>query len=326
MSTLKQIVLLVLSLMLMACTATNAPAPTIAPLPTTPPPDPSAMLSPTVAATVEVVPTVETAVSPDVSLTTTPPSLAVTATPTIFSDLNLIVSPSGEWAVAIAPLAPYVREELEYFQARLAVQSLTDGTEHVVVEEERGYGLGYEPITFIQWSADGTAFYYSDTPSPDGCAPFLLWHNLYRVTLADGESTAIGPDLFSAMALSPNEQHLVYLNGQSLVIRDLPAGNEINYQLPPYEESGQVGNFLWSPDSQSVLFLVAEQPCDPDQRRTTIYRYDLPTATLGVVLRDSPELFVLRSWDTADSVTLYQSRTDEVLTLNVLTGQFSPVP
>jgi len=139
----------------------------------------------------------------------------------------------------------------------------------VLLDEWKSQGLGYSIPTVLGWSADGKKLYFHDEIIPDGCQPIGGWQENFRqVDLETGNITLLFPELRSGASLSPDTTRLVYHDIQNKDVGVYTFANgkvqHIPLAFPAPPAYWEVGNFTWSPDRQSVLFvMVYGDACNP---------------------------------------------------------------
>ncbi len=139
----------------------------------------------------------------------------------------------------------------------------------ILVDEWKLQGLGYSIPALLGWSADGGKLYFHDEIIPDGCALIGgFQENFRQVDLETGNITLLFPELRSGAALSPDTARLVYydIQNKDVAVYTFASGEvqhtPLTFPDPPVYWA--VGNFTWSPDGQSVLFvMVYGDPCNP---------------------------------------------------------------
>jgi hypothetical protein len=200
----------------------------------------------------------------------------------VFSDLTIetqkLYSPNGRctWGRL---LAWSMKETVNWkydnqFYVRLSVACIL-GDEYkevnwILVDEWKLQGLGYSIPTVLGWSADGGKLYFHDEIIPDGCRPIGgFQENFRQVDLETGNITLLFPELRRGAVLSPDTTRLVYYDMQNkdVAVYTFASGEvqhtPLTFPDPPVYWA--VGDFTWSPDGQSVLFvMVYGDACNPN--------------------------------------------------------------
>lgn len=218
-----------------------------------------------------------TATKPKPSSTLSPNEIAST----VFSDLTIesqkLYSPDGRctWDRL---LASSMKETANWkydnqFYVRLSIACIL-GDEYkevnwILVDEWKLQGLGYSIPAVLGWSADGGKLYFHDEIIPDGCALVGGYQENFRqVDMETGNITLLFPELRSGATLSPDSTRLVYYDMQNKDVAVYTfASGEAQHTLLTFPDPPvywAVGNFTWSPDGQSVLFvMVYGDACNP---------------------------------------------------------------
>jgi len=166
------------------------------------------------------------------------------------------------------------------------------------------FGLGYTTPRVVQWSSDGAALYFTNAPVPDGCGLFVNASDLQKLDLATGVVTEILPvNSTWALAAAPDGT-IAYIQGQALKLLDPTTDNTTGISLELAATNVQIGNLVWSPDSQQVAFTVASAPCQPPDWRHAIYVVTRDGLTVHEVLPPDERRLTILAWPTTDSLLL----------------------
>lgn len=194
--------------------------------------------------------------------------------------------------------------------------------EWVLVEEWKEQNLGYSIPELLGWSVDGAYVYFYDAVIPDGCQPLGgFQQNLRQVELATGAIRAIPLTWRGGMALSPDSTRLVYYEQESMEVGVYNLVSEedqrIHFELPKQMEYWYAGNFTWSPDGQSALFVIRYgDPCFPTG--SSIRRVDIQMNNVSTLVdNNDPTLFIVE-WTNPDRVLI--SSEGQKLWLGPLSG------
>ena len=199
----------------------------------------------------------------------------------VFSDMTVetqrLVSPNGRctWdrLLAHAIKETAVKKYDNQFYVRVNVACIL-GDEYkevswVLVDEWKPQGLGYSIPTLLGWSVDAGKLYFHDEIIPDGCPTIGGWQENFRqVDLKNGNITLLIPELRRGASLSPDTTRLVYhdIQNKDVGVYTFATGKvqHIPLAFPDPPASWEVGNFTWSPDRQSVLFVMLYgDACNP---------------------------------------------------------------
>ena len=177
----------------------------------------------------------------------------------------------------------------------------------------RAGGLGAYGLEGLFWSPINRFFYFTDAAQgvPDGCG---YWQPpLLRLDMNDWSITRLG-----AGAISPNRFRLAaWLDGE-LVLWDLN-GERITSAPPPVANT-LPGPVVWSPNGNSIAYLLSEQTCPLGV--TYLVRVNLADFQAVVYHASQDPSFASLRWDTPNRVIL----TDEngaVWAYNFITGNLS---
>ncbi len=224
-----------------------------------------------------IVTSLPTATKPKPSPTLSPNELASA----VFSDLTVetqkLYSPNGRctWdrlqASSLTESATRKYDNQFYIRVSLACVLGNEFREvnWVLVDEWKPQGLGYSIPTVLGWSADGGKLYFHDEIIPDGCQPIGGWQENFRqVDLETGNITLLFPELKSGASMSPDTTRLVYYDVQNKDVGVYAfASGEVQHTplfFPDPPVYWGVGDFTWSPDGESVLFvMVYGDACNP---------------------------------------------------------------
>lgn len=248
--------------------------------------------------------------------TATPRATAIPASPTQAAlDRQVLgLSPNRWWEAALTGEARDDRFWLKFQVTR------ADGQVQWVAEQEWADGLGGTRPGPLLWSADGQYLYYTNVPTPDGCALFANGTDLWRMDLGDGTTTQLVPEVGLALALSPDEQTLAYIGrGPQLVLRDLASGAE---RVLPLPADTQAGGIVWSWDSSLLMLTVATNPCTLEED-TEILKVEVATLAQTVIPLPFGREWRTVGWGEAGLVLLRQKGREEVWGLNPADGTVS---
>lgn len=255
------------------------------------------------------------------------PTPTPTATPSLAGRTLLTyseASPSGAWEVNLLVALPLVGDESAGDQAytRLSVSRRDGSLTWTVIDEWAPYGLAFPIPQKFYWSPSETALYFSHHLVPEGCAPFGLDLGLQRLNLQDGQLRQI-IRRGGALALSPDTRTLAYLDGLQLVLRDLHAAQEQRLWFDPGNSPWQAGQLVWSPDSDRLVFAIAQHPCTRDQAHALLL-VDASDLTARTLLPPDPRRFTPLTWPSPDEIEL-SDQTGGRWLLHPNTGQLTPV-
>ena len=169
----------------------------------------------------------------------------------------------------------------------------------VLVDEWKLQGLGYSLPSLLGWSVDGNYLYLDDEIIPDGCQPIGGWQeNFRKMDLETGNITFLFHEMLSGAVLSPDTTRIVYYDMQNKDVRVYSLASGEVQQAPlilPDSPYLDVGNFTWSPDGGSVLFvMVFGDSCFPTG--ASILHLDVANGEIKVVLTDERQTYSILEW------------------------------
>jgi hypothetical protein len=220
-----------------------------------------------------------------------------TSTPTSHTAWSS-ASPEGAWIAEGFMEGPWMQGEDEVYRTTLTVRSAISDAVWPVIDQTSHYGLGYTTPAVVLWSADGLRMYFTNSPIPDGCAPFVVGSDLLVLDLTTGSVTEVLPSgLSSSFALSPDEATLAYVGRQEgwvFVLRDLTSGDERQVELP-VEADAQAGNLTWSSAGDALLLAIAHQACLTDWTHSIVW-IDAATLAVRTLADHDMRRFTILSW------------------------------
>ena len=199
-----------------------------------------------------------------------------------------------------------------------------DGSEEKTIYDETLVDQSILPQP-IQWSLDGTTFYYTD--SPYGIGGYILFSggpNLKRVDVASGAITEILPDsgCLCAMTVSPDGETVAVIVGAGpleLVLHDIETGVERTVEIDPGHLQG--GNILWAADGKSLLYTMAVSNFEnPEAEKYAIVKVDAETLEQTVRVADNEALYNTMMWISPEIVWLNDLNGNAWL-MNAATGE-----
>jgi hypothetical protein len=160
-------------------------------------------------------------------------------------------------------------------------------------------------VSVFHWSNDGLYVYAFVNPHTDGYwEPFHQGIVLYRLTLQTGQFSEVlplgkGDWVFYAFSFSPNDRRLAYIvtdkSPAILNVRDMQSGVEQSYTFDGTYNTG--GGFLWSPDSQNLVFSITQY--DPNNHKyiaTSIGLWNREKSNIVTLVKDHEEVLVPIEW------------------------------
>lgn len=175
------------------------------------------------------------------------------------------LSPNGAWAEAIC-------------DNDSIIVIRTDGTKEWNLSSKTLIGVDREDFVHVShWSNDGAYVYIYVNPHTDGYwESFHQGMVLYGLNLESGEISEVLPRgkserIYYSFSFSPNDRRLAYIKTDQspviLNIRDMQTGTGQSYEFDPKYNTG--GNFVWSPDSQKLVFSIVQYDTDAHKYLST---------------------------------------------------------
>lgn len=245
----------------------------------------------------------------------TPPALPVktnptgVATPTVAQLANFdqqpwaATSPDNLWQVEGLTALPQAGGEQYYTEMR--VKKADGSAEWLPVAAWRNFGLGYTVPHPVHWSPDGRYLYFTNAPVPDGCGLFVNASDLQHLNLAEGTVTEVLPyGLTWSLAIAPNGKTVAYSKDDQLYLLDLFTEDYASVRVEGLEPNAMWGNFIWSPDSQQLVFTIAYAPCQPPTWRHALLSMDVQSLSVTTLLEPDQRRFTITEWTTATQLLL----------------------
>jgi hypothetical protein len=260
------------------------------------------------------------------------PTAHASPTPTpALSSMNVhtetFSSPDGKWMAQLTVALPVGGASVgDNYYTRLEIARTDHAVTWVAVDQWSRFGLGYTTPRPLHWSGDGQYLYFTNAPTPDGCAVFANGEDLQQVDLKNGQVKEVVPKVAQVVSLSPDDQTLAYIPSGGtlrLILRSLATGAERQVDLSG-EKDAQAGSIVWSPDTQVVILTVAIHPCDPSQWRYSVERIDTPTMALKTLIPNGRRSLRTIGWRGVAMVELEDNAGNQWL-IDAVTGG-SPLP
>ena len=240
------------------------------------------------------------------SLTPTPPSeqIAITATQqALHTTLDKYCETGPAWGFRFSPDGQWV-----------VVSCSWDTIEIVRVDETKKWEVSSDTLInpyaeyFVgvdHWSNDGAYAYLDFDPHTDGYwEPFHQGIVLYRLNLETGQISEVLPLdksdwIFYSFAFSPNDRRLAYIVTDKspviLNIRDMQTGDEQSFEFDPKYNTG--GGFVWSPDSQKLVFSVTQFDTSTyEYVATSIFLWDKDESKIFELIKDHQSRMQVVEW------------------------------
>ncbi len=180
-------------------------------------------------------------------------------------------------------------------------------------------GLGAYGFEGRYWSPNSRYFYYTDARQgiPDGCG---YWDTpLSRFDVASMQSERLGTG-----TLSPDGSMVAIWDStqQAIIIYDINNGEIIRFS--PINASAGPGPIIWSPVSQSLVYLQVDSWC-PVSGMSYLVQADLSDSGQSLLLESQNPTFADAEWDDTDVLRLFD-QDGKAWRYNLLTGELTLVP
>lgn len=250
----------------------------------------------------------------------------IVITPPDPSELTIYesVSPNGEWIATTSIQFPDGQED-EYYQS-LVVEHKSGSPSYTLAEDFFPYGLGYDLISVITWSAGGNRLYYGFGGGGDGCVLYSGTDSLFVFDTAIGQGHQIlPPDTAWFISFAPDKQQIAYRSVNELVILEVNGGPRTAYNIEQLTGEDQLGQIVWSPDSSKFAFVIAHKPCSGEWAAATSIYMASYEAIVPLLLEDE-RLLIPIEWSSAQELRLATSDGTEEFILNLTDNSITPVP
>lgn len=210
-------------------------------------------------------------------------------------------SPDGNWEAQVI-IYDCTSFNSEYPEGnsleQLVLINLTDSTQ-TVIDSQFIYcgGLGASGLEGRFWTSDSMFFYYTSAREgvPDGgCGSWVP--PLLRFDITDPI-----PIHFGSPAVSPDETMIAVLVSGQLEIWETSGGQKAVVQN--LGSGTTPGSITWSPDNQSVAYILSEIKCLPGD--TSLVVLELSDMEPEIVLVSENPMIVEVSWDDLNTLTLF---------------------
>ncbi len=237
-------------------------------------------------------------------------------------------SPNGncEWKRIVASPSDEINDKYaNQFFTYVTVTCANQDKPWVLEQKWTEQGLGYPLTSLLAWSADGRYAYYYDQIIPDGCPPVGgFQQDLRQVDLDTGAIHSFPITWTGGMALSPDSTKVIYYDHQAadVGIFDLTAQNEqrVSFDLPAGLDSWFAGDFTWSPDGQSAIFIISYgDACFPTG--VSLRHVDLRANKVRTLLEGEIQAISIIDWIAPEQVLISINGEQEILDLQ--TGEIS---
>lgn len=208
-------------------------------------------------------------------------------------------SPDGKWQAEVVTYECVNVGQVDEFafdQLNL-IQVADESTLAVDSQLQSCGGVGAFGLDGLFWAQNSRYFYYTNAREsfPDGLCgywtpPFL------RIDVSNPV-----PEFLGIGNLSPDGSKLAAWQDLELVVWDLDGGEVA--RTPAFAADTDIGPIVWSPDSESLVYLQIESYC-PVSGKSYVVRLDLPEARQTLLLESEAPTFGNASWDDPEVLNL----------------------
>jgi Tol biopolymer transport system component len=194
-------------------------------------------------------------------------------------------------------------DENAYEQLRLA-QVGSANTEIADSQLQVCGGLGAFGLAGLFWSPNSRYFYYTSAreDAPDGCGGF------WEPPILRFDVTTLKSENLGGGTPSPDGTKLVTWLEKDLLVWDVNAG-EIA-RIPAFASGVGTGPLIWSPDSQSLVYVQVDSYC-PLSGTSYVIRIDLPESKQTLLLESETPSFGSATWENQNELCLQDENGDE---------------
>lgn len=249
-------------------------------------------------------PTYYAGLTKTVTPTLSPEQIAITATQQVLHHrFDKYCKYSPAWGFRFSPNGQWVEVSCSWDTIEFVDTDETKNWEasaDTLVNPGGDYFIGVD-----HWSNDGAYVYIDFDPHTDGYwEPFHQGIVLYRLDLGTGQISEVLPLrtsdwIFYSIAFSPNDRRLAYIATDKspviLNIRDMQTGVDESFEFDPKYNTG--GGFVWSPDSQRLVFSVTQFDTNTAEYiATSIILWDKDKSELTELIKDHQSLMQTIEW------------------------------
>ena len=180
-------------------------------------------------------------------------------------------------------------------------------------------------LSVNKWAKNGKYVYlypsyHLRNGSIDEWGAYAIFHyqtGFYRLNIETGKFEALlNPNSISghsfSYALSPDEKYLAFANEVEknvLYIRDMNTGFDKKFELNTNIEN--IGDFVWTLDSNKVIFVGALNGWYDNKAGTSLYIFDAQTSALDVLLyNDSQQRVPVFNWSIQNGLWIDKNTLD----------------
>jgi hypothetical protein len=230
-------------------------------------------------------------------------------------------SPDGAWIIEGLTAIPLQGGDQYYTE--MHVNQVTGDLAWTPIAGWQPFGLGYTTPRIVHWSIDSRYLYYTNAPHPDGCGLFVNASDLQRLDLTNGAVEEILPPNATWVLEAAPDGTIAYIDQTTLVFFDPNDDTRQESILDFAQPDVQLGNLVWSPDSQRLALTAASDPCIPPTWRHAIYVVNRQSAQVQLVLAPDERRFQIDHWIADTHLALTDSEGAHFV-LDLVTGTVVP--
>lgn len=233
------------------------------------------------------------------------------------------LSPDGQWQTEIAIYDCVQVDEINAnaYEVLKLVQ-INHRTKSVVDSQLRNCGgLGAYGLDGLFWSPDNHYFYYTNAREgvPDGCG---YWKRpIIRLDVSSQQVEKLGGGV-----ISPDGMKLATWQDRELVVWNINKDENFNKdeigRASAAVQNANLGSIVWSPDSQSLVYLQVESYC-PLSGKSYIVHLDLPEFRLDVLFESEIPTFGEVIWGDVGQIKMIDENKQE-WEYNFVTKELKP--
>ena len=234
------------------------------------------------------------------------PTVPIVDDEPVWEEMNVVqtksASPNGTWLAT--ELVATRKEGAGQYYTELQI-SKADGTDAwTAVADWRYSGLGAATLKVLQWTSDEQYLYFTNAPTPDGCALFMNASDLQRINLTTSTVEEILPvGTTPSLDVAPSGT-VAYIQARELHLFSPDTGEHRVFEPTVLEPDTTWGNLFWSPTGHQLAFVVAYHPCQSPEWSHSVVLLDLETGMEHVVLDKDNRRVWITGWLNEDQLAL----------------------
>lgn len=173
-------------------------------------------------------------------------------------------------------------------------------------------------INGVHWTQDGKYLYLAAHVGGDGGPEAYLDYRsaLIRLSLEDGTWQDL--NVSGSFKISPNDDFIIYSNDiRRILVKNVAAGQEDVYPMRDYFH--YFGKYVWSPDSQKVVFVATSEHWDDANTRFALFITDFERDQTVLLFEDLMLFYYPVAWVEDNKVALHKYQEEGTWTLDLST-------